>query len=223
MMQLSPSDINLKFVESSSEFLQQRVSTLYAQGIQSIFGAMATAFLIAYFLRNEIPATPLWGWLAVSVLFLFIRYLDVKTYRKKVQSSLQQQKYWGTRFVLGSFLTGVIWGSTAFVIAPENSIPLMMLILLCIAGSAMGTAVTYASYAAASYSFTIAAMFPWIWKLFSSSSPTQNSIGILACVYFAIYLFTVIRSAKIFRNALAIQFENNHLLKQLEKEKLVAV
>ena len=72
---------------SSSEFLQQRVSTLYAQGIQSIFGAMATAFLIAYFLRNEIPATPLWGWLAVSVLFLFIRYLDVKTYRKKVQSS----------------------------------------------------------------------------------------------------------------------------------------
>ena len=225
MKPLTPPNTNLnsKFVESSSEFLQQRVSTLYAQGYQSIFGTMITAFLITYFLRNEVPIKPLLGWMVVTVLYMFIRYLDVRTYRKKGQSSLQQQKYWGSRFVLGSFGTGIIWGSTAFVIAPENSLPLMMLLLLCVAALAIGTAVTYASYAVASYSFAIVAMFPWIGKLLSSENPTQNSIGILACVYFAIYLYTILRSSKIFCNALAIQFENNHLLKQLDQEKLIAL
>ena len=142
---------------------------------------------------------------------------------KKAQNSLALQERWGYRFALGSFGTGILWGSTAFVIAPENSTPLMMLILLCIAGLAMATAVTYASYAAASYSFTIAAILPWIGKLLSSEIPVYNSIGILVGVYFVIYVFTIIKSTKISLNVIATQSENRHLIKQLKKEKLVAL
>jgi len=157
------------------------------------------------------------GWAAAVATLTLVR-LGLWLYSRPRLADAGEAVRWGPRYTVGSTVSGLLWGSTAFLfISPENPTSLI-LVSFVIGGMAAGSVTGLATYLPAFYCYLLCSMVPFELSLLIRGDRLSLAMSGMGSVY-AIGLVIIARNfnAALIR-ALVLNEENKRLLAPREEE-----
>ena len=165
---------------------QEIVTLLFSDVKKSFITAIAVAIMLLAGLSDFVKLSTGFSWLGLLALTYVLR-LYLSHQLKKDVFQTDHVITWLKRFRLSITLSGLAWGSAAFLIFPENNTQLQALFALALAGIAAGGLVSFYIDEVSSVMFVSAIMLPMSYVLISNPNPYAKNILGLA-VLFIIYV-----------------------------------
>ena len=96
-----------------------------------LFGNLFGALLLSAMQINIVDIYPISIWLLVSfIMFLYQLYHYFKFQNESQENKLRDANIWLDKYYTNIFINGIIWGSSAFLMFPENNLMNQMLVIL---------------------------------------------------------------------------------------------
>jgi PAS domain S-box-containing protein len=195
----------------------EQVRSLYRQSVPAILANVLNAAILAWVLWSHCSHLLLVSWVFAMLLMAFGRFELRRRYWSKERRP-REQEAWGTRFTLGSFSAGVLWGFAGFVLMPDTLMP-QMVITFVLAGMAAGATLTLSSVMRAYYAYLIPSIGPSCVRLFMFGGPEHVAMGAML-VLFVVSLMLIARNiGRSLKHAFRLSFENTELLTQVSRAK----
>ena len=105
-------------------------------------------------LQLQIDPVRLWGWLVAVIVLTAIRFTLLWHYRK-ARTKAAGLRTWATSHILTSVLAGILWGLSAYLLAPSNAMPLQAFVYIVLAGMMAGAALSSTVYLPAFLAFVL--------------------------------------------------------------------
>ncbi len=186
----------------------------------TIFGTAATLIngaVLVIILRELIPSRNLAVWFVCALVVSVVRLLIHYFYHKSV-NYLHGYKHWNDIFRGTLLLSGLLWGSTAIFLFPEQSIGHQAFIAFVIGGMVAGAAASFTSVISSFFLFSTPALVPICIRFFISGSEIHIAMGMMILLYFIIISLTAIRMHRDIVDLFAIKYEKLGLIADLEHE-----
>ncbi|HSW93067.1 MAG TPA: GGDEF domain-containing protein [Gammaproteobacteria bacterium] len=201
------------------------VTYLYRQSVVGQVASLFCALVLFIGLYRSVPMRPLVvGWLAYSFLVALIRMSMTGIYNRQLAPE-KKMNFWKTLFVIGSFAGGIGWGFAGSCLFWFSSDLQQMLITLVLAGITAGAVPILAADLFAAFSFLTTALLPLIIQLFFQQQTYLYSLfSATVIVYFVYMLILSVRSHRLLKQTIGLQFEKEALTRYLKEtqEKLDA-
>ncbi len=185
-----------------------------------VFGTVATLIngsILGFILRTHVPRANLLIWLAFAVLVSSCRLLLHWRYRK-LSSRYQNPKKWNAWFLATLFLAGILWGSAAFFLFPEQSIGHQAFIAFVTGGMVAGAVGAFTALISAFFIFSVPALLPIVIRFFLIGSEIHLAMGAMVLLFLAIISLTAIRMHKDILYQLSLRYEKDALVVNLQQE-----
>ncbi len=202
----------------SAALLAEQIKLLHQQATSAFLGTLFIALALVLVFWDYVPKSWLLGWLTTVCLLTFVRFLLVRAYFRK-NPSVAESAAWGRLFVLGVFLSSVVWSIAGGIFFVEDSAVHQLFLAFLLGGMIAGAMSTLSSYKNAFLVFSVPVIFPYLYQVVTHESDTYIAI---ACTY----LLFIILIGKISRqlhytiiDALKFRFDNFDLLNRLLRAK----
>lgn len=202
-------------VQNSESLQTAQVKWLYSRAPTGLFGTLLNAVILVYILSDVVHHTALATWFVCMLLLSLARFVTVLRYRR-VEGKDKQSGYWSRLYGIGTCLSGILWGSTAFVIFPTESLVHQVFVAFILGGLVAGSVAMYASDLVVSLVFNITALSPIIIRFFAQESEISITMGALATLFMIIMAVTVKRTHNDVMESLKLRFENVNLISSLQ-------
>ncbi len=204
--------------DESSWLRTKQIELLYDQGSVGQAGSLTSSvFLLAVF-WTVTPRPILITWFSVLILNTALRFELIHRYNQSSTESKQAHS-WVAWFIVGTVMSGMTWGSTLIVLAPEGSIVYMSLAILWIGALAAGAVAAYSVITSVFLAFSFPAMIPGAFYLLFTGERVETIIGLGTLVYFGFLSLSAQRMHKTLLRGLMLQLENAQLIAHLDREK----
>jgi PAS domain S-box-containing protein len=174
------------------------------------------AFVLSYVVRDIIPPANALAW-GLMVLLTVAGRLGLYFGFRKVEEGALGWERWRNLFLIISFISGIVWGASAFMMFPSHDPALASLFVLVIASLSAATTASHSSLRWAPAAWAVPAMLLYTGRCILEGGP----FGLTAGFLLIFCLFTVIRFSFYQNNsiasAIAIRFANLELLAELQK------
>ncbi|MGD9162399.1 MAG: ATP-binding protein, partial [Desulfobacteraceae bacterium] len=165
---------------------------------------------------NAANRTLIVSWMIAQILIIVLRTALKWQYKKRNRKN-PVSCY--RVFLVGTFISGAIWGLAGVFLHPENSFFLQMLTIFTIGGMVAGASAVYAPSIAAFFAFSLPAMGPVTAHSFFHNGNYHLYMGIMLLLFLIIMSFTCNRNRKVFESSLILKNENTDLIAYLSKAK----
>ena len=194
-----------------------RVEALYDHSVIPVAVMLCGALMLVFVLWEKSNAMPLLSWFFVLLLVTIARFVNV--YRYRISYKVPEQYIrWLNRYIIGTVLSGMIWGSAVFVFITGNNligVGIISMFMLVVAAGSIGI---YSIFQRTYYGFNLPAIVPLIYFLLTSNDDILNTLGYIMII-FAGFIFVIQYDAhKAINQLLVIKFDNQHLLQGYEKD-----
>ena len=125
---------------------------------------IAVCFAVSLF--KHVESGILIFWTCTCLLSYLFRFGLCVVYKYSTEAEKQDLR-WQTRFFVSSSVSGLIWGSAAFLIFPDSSTSHQLILILLVIFLAAATTVTHSAYKWASILFSTCALVPTSIKVFA--------------------------------------------------------
>jgi signal transduction histidine kinase len=207
--------------EDHGALLAEQVKQLYSNAFVGLLATAINSLVLAFIQRDVTPSATLMAWLAsLSVISLF-RYIDIRTFWKRVPEASEAEQ-WKRRFIVGLALSGMAWGSSAIFLFPLESLAHQTFLAFVIGGMVAGAAAAFSSVMKAFLFYSVPALTPIIVRFALLGDEFHLAMGGMA-LFFGVLIFSVAKRMNTIRiTSVKLGFENNALVSYLtaEKEKL---
>ena len=200
----------------SNELNCKRTEVLYEQSLPTIVASFVAAIILVVILFGEIAGKALFTWFAVFLLLSAIRVYGIIQFNYS-STRIDNHDLWLSRYVLGAFLSGMMWGMTGFIFMPGLDIIYTAFITLCVSGLVAGSIPSYSVYHGVYYGFNIPAITPLIIYLLTKNSSQYYVILVLLCFFVAFMFFIESRTHKMVLNLLKLKFDTMNLMLNLDE------
>ncbi|HBD08322.1 MAG TPA: hypothetical protein DCZ69_08670, partial [Syntrophobacteraceae bacterium] len=174
------------------------------------------ALVLAFSVRDSVPHANIYAWIlmvlavVVSRIVHYLRFL-------RVRDQLFAGRYWKNICLVLVFLSGIVWGLSAFIIFPVGNPGLIALFVLVMASLSAATTVSHSSIRLAPTAWAGPAMLLYAVRCAMEGGEAGYTLSGLI----VLYLFTVLRYSFIHHDtitsAIALKFENLGLLEEVRK------
>lgn len=123
--------------DTKEQIFAERVRLLYKNSLMSMLMSLVVGSLLCWIVKDIIESRVIVLWLALFYLVSALRIALVITFNRG-NPDISDIARWHTLFVIGTFVIAAIWGSTFFLLFPEESQPHQTLHFLIIVGVAAG-------------------------------------------------------------------------------------
>lgn len=175
-----------------------------------MFGVIA---LLVVSFHGVVPSPDLYFWTTLCVTSYGARYFLVRYYLTSTATE-QSLPLWERRFYTSVIVSGLIWGSSAFIIYPPTQL-YQVILLFIVSLLGVATAATHSGYRFASGLFIVCSMLPFIIRLVIEPGLLHSTIA----SWLLLFSLLLIASAKNLHRATITVFdltrEKNHLLEQV--------
>jgi len=195
----------------------EQIKLLYANGPLAFAGHFINSLFLVTVLWNAAPQARLLGWLAYTIAMAAIRFLLARRFWR-LQPDPVRIAAWCRLFTAGSVLSGLGWGSAAFLIFPEASVPHQMFLTLVVAGMGAGAVTLVSAVKSAFLGFTLPAFLPLVLRLSMHGDPLEQAIGAVVALFAGYMLFTGLRMHDTIATSLSLRYENQALIADLSEE-----
>ncbi|MBT7952414.1 MAG: diguanylate cyclase [Gammaproteobacteria bacterium] len=196
----------------------KEVEILYDQAKVSILAAQSATLVFIFAMWGHAASAILLPWIIFFSVLNIARYMLVTAYFKAGNRS-DNYTVWNTRFLIGTALSGLLWGIFALLTLPIEVRGYTALTMLVITGLAGGSIGTYAISRPAYLIYASTSLLPLGIILVIQEESTLRTFGVLVLVYYAFLSVSMFRINKMLKQVVNLQFDNVELLRQLEKEK----
>ncbi len=192
------------------------IHQLYLQGSSAFMGAFIAVVLLTISLWNQVPRLHVILWLLVYTVVHVVRQISLRSYGK-FGADHSDTKKWETKFAIGNYAAGSLWGLAAIALFPENSAYHQYLLALVIFGISCGGAVLYWASTACYFPTILVELLPLSGRFFYKGDETGVMTGI-AILIFCVVVLRVARYLNSFGvESLRLRFEKESLVQSLEE------
>ena len=135
------------------------VGQVYRQMPTGLVATVVNSIVLAFILRTVVSKPILILWLSAIMFLSLLRYLLFRAHRRQTQRR-DGARRWSRLFVVSLCLSGILWGSTAVVLFPLQSVAHQAFIAFVLAGMVAGTVGAFSSVMAAFPAFAMPALIP---------------------------------------------------------------
>jgi signal transduction histidine kinase len=192
------------------------VRALYAQSRPLFLANLLNgSLLVACFATIASPRL-LFAWSLVLAVLLVARFELLRRFERS-QPPLEEIPRWGTRYVIGSTMSGMVWGSAALLLFDPKDAVTQALLTFTIGGMTAGAAGTLSPHMPAFTGFLVPALAPLLIRTVAVGDRLHFAMGAMETVYGTV-LFAVARGThRALSHGVSLRIENQALLDRLEQ------
>ncbi len=194
-----------------------RVNALYNHAGIPVLVMLCGAFGLTITLWDERNAFAQLLWFISLITITAVRCFIVWKYH---QSDKRAERYpfWLNLYFIGTCFSGVVWGSTAYLLPVEDSVIELGLITMFMLVVIAGSIGIYTVFKRIYYALSIFTIVPLIIFLLIQDNEQLNKLSLIAGV-FTFFIFIVhFHAHKILNQLILIKFDNHLLLENYEKD-----
>ena len=192
----------------------EQIRLLYDQGTTIQLLGIATGCVAVYMFWGIVDHAQLLLWLSVHLLLTLARLLLNHNF-KRVQTRTDNLDRWGHFYVIGTFLSGLVWGSLCLFLDPSWPPPDQIILFAIYTGIIAGAFNTNTPYFIAFPAFYLP---PVLWLCYTMLQQRAEGFATLITL-FGIYIVLMYVSALKFHarlnRSLLLRFENEGLANRL--------
>ncbi|MDH5217626.1 MAG: hypothetical protein OEX19_08015, partial [Gammaproteobacteria bacterium] len=157
------------FENKQTSILAEQTAYAFA-ALPNIFVAtLINAGILSIALWPAIRHEELFAWLAIISIVSLIRGLTFYKYNKS-EITPDQVPVWHRRFILGSIVAALTWGSTAIFLFPPEDIARQVFLAFILGGMSAGAITSLSSIKTAVFSYIGISLTPLILRFFNSDT-----------------------------------------------------
>lgn len=204
-------------INESIELDRKRTEVLYEQSLPTIVASIVAAIILVVILSGEIANKVLLTWFTIFLVLSASRIYGVYQYKYSL-TRFDNHDLWLRRYILGAFLSGMMWGATGFMFVPKLDIMYTAFVTMCVSGLLAGSIPSYSVYHSVYYGFNIPAITPFIIYLISVNRSQYYLILLLLGFYVGFMFFIELRTHKMLLNLLKLKFDTMNLMLNLDEK-----
>jgi signal transduction histidine kinase/CheY-like chemotaxis protein len=194
---------------------------LYANRWSVTSAALIMAVLIAMVAWPSSTPIRVLSWFAVVIAIQAGLQFLAQSYRN-YNTDDADPKVWANRFARSAIVAGVVWGSAAFVLVPNNEPLTLALIAACLAGRATVSTMTHAYYPPALNGFTVPIFGMLALRYMFIGGYSNAALGVMWIAVLGYILLFVDKQARAITTQIRVRVENEQLVEELRKQNAIA-
>jgi diguanylate cyclase (GGDEF)-like protein len=194
---------------------RRQIEQAYA-GLPAALGAiMVNATIVTIAQWQVVDTDKLIIWYLGMLLLTLYRLISYRSFQTR-QPDLVQLTTWGRRAIANSLMSGVIWGSAAFLLVPLDNQDHQTIVIATLIGMAAGGVVTQVPLLPASIGFLLLVLVPLIAQLFAFGGPANVALGIMTTLFIFILATGSVRIHRNLTQSLELGLRQQHSRKIIE-------
>ncbi len=175
----------------------EQIRFLYRNATTGLFVNLALALLVVWILWQRVPQQVLMYWFGTLMLISALRGLKFARFRT-LQPDDSSMPGWLLAFIIGSTLTGLIWGSLIWLFSPFDNLEVPVFLAFTLGGLMAGAAAILGSVLAVYLAYILVIMGPiTIWFLIQ-----PDEIYLFMGVMLSVAIIAFVATGMIHRKAL---------------------
>ncbi|HTG00984.1 MAG TPA: diguanylate cyclase [Nitrospirota bacterium] len=174
------------------------------------------ALILCWSVRTIIPFSNIITWLILVLSVVAGRVVLFVEFRKVRQEAFDGE-LWKNAYLLLALFSGVIWGTSAFLIFPRHDYGRMLFFALVIANMASTTSISHVAFKWGAAAWSVPAMILYAIRYFLEGGETATTIGFLVVLYLVIILYYSNKHHRSLTSSIALKFENLDLLEEVRR------
>ena len=122
---------------------------------------------------------------------------------------------WYILHVIGTTLSGILWGLAGIILFPDNSVSHQIFIAFVLGGMVAGAIGTYSIIMTAFLGFSIPTALPIALNFFALGDEMHVSMGGMTVIFWLLMFFTAKRLNMVLKTSLKLRFDRTHLMREL--------
>jgi signal transduction histidine kinase len=196
----------------------EQVRLLYRNAPLGLIATLINSAVLVYILRSVVPHRVLTAWFVCIILVSTARSMQVSRFRRVPPESPDIGR-WGTRFVIGLALSGIIWGSAGIVLYPVKSTIHQEFLAFVLGGMAIGAAGAFSVVMPAFIAYTLPSLAPLIVRFLAAGDEIHLAMGGMSLLFVVLITGIAFRISRVTVASLLLRFENNDLIVYLSSAK----
>lgn len=206
-----------------SERLKQAQARLLMDGTQlAALLSLLSAPLVAYLLSNSVGRQAALIWCAAVAGIAVLRLASLVRHRRRSNAGHPDLHRIRLSLLLWNGLSGLAWGSAAFLVYPPDSLPQQILLLLVLAGAVAVAVTVHSGMLNAVLIFSVPAILPMIVRLISENSVTHDQLAVLAGLFLLAIVLIAHKMQRLTFQGIRVGVYNTDLVDHLREAKLEA-
>ena len=193
----------------------ERVKLLYKNASFSMIASLINSSVLFLIFWKVIDHTHIISWVASILLVTALRYVDVVNFLRAAPEPSKALN----RFTLGTFLSGIVWGSAGVIIFPAESLIHQTFLAFVLGGMVTGAAGAYSVVKRTYFSFCIPALMPIIIRLLLIGDVGHIAMAGMLLLFAVLVTAMAMYMHNMTMNSLKIRFENKNLISYLDAAK----
>ena len=194
----------------------QQVRLLFSQGVAIQSLGMLTALICVMILWSVANQTLLSLWLILMVFFSTIRMVMTKRFlRLNIEDS--ELRRWENRYIIGTLLSGMIWGALAFFYSSEWPLPYQIILYVVYTGLVAGAFNTNISVFYAFPAFYLPPILSLMWVTLSQQQDGNAALGTLYVIYIILMYVSALKLNRRIAISLQTSIDNELLAQELSE------
>jgi signal transduction histidine kinase/ActR/RegA family two-component response regulator len=210
-------DKNLDPEEKNQLYFKQ-VNQLYERGPVGVIATVVNSAILCAIQWSVISHSIIVTWFSVLFLITLIRAIYIYKYCRASSVSIRYRT-WGTWFIIGIGISGVIWGSAGIFLVPGKNIAHQIFPAFVLGGMVAGAASAFSALKMAFFAYALPVSVPIIVRFFSFGDKVHITMAVMGLLYIFLVTVTAIRSHKVLVKSLELGFENKNLVNFLSAAK----
>jgi len=175
---MKESTANYTDVSLKERFEYDKLSFYYLSLPIMLIGHLLGALLLSAMQITTVDLYPMGIWLGLNVLVFFYRFYHYMLFKKESEKNkLKDAPLWLDRYYTDVLVSGIIWGSSAFLLFPENSLlnqAILLLFLFTVGFSSLGVLATKSDLV---ITYVLVMYGPILWRFFTMENPVYITMG----------------------------------------------
>lgn len=202
------------------EIYREQVTLLFQQFQIAFIAIVLIAPLFVVYLNQETDSTTIIAWLVSFWVLNLLRYYHCHKFFNTPPELINYPKS-EQYFLFGTMLSGLLWGSVAFLFFPETNHVHQTFLFFILAGLSGGAISTLSHRPLAFRLFMFPMFIPFIIKLFILGDNANQTMAILLLLFIVMMMIISSRFNRTITESLQLRFEKGKLFdkfKQLEAD-----
>lgn len=200
-----------------SRLRSEQVRILHASLPISLTTTIIIAVVLVLLQWNATSAGQVMTWFLSVMAVVCLRYYWYFKFNKKSHSLFLAYTSWLVRFNLGVILSGLLWGSTAFLLFPTGNVLHQMFLLLILAGMSAGAVSTLSAYSFSIHAFLVLTLLPFCFRLLWEGGEYGYLLSAINLLFLIMINLSARRVAANIKSAMVSRFAHERALQELRE------
>lgn len=204
--------------QEHTQLYVEQVRLLYRNALVGLIATLINAPALVFIMRSIVPNRVMSTWLVCILLVSIARFVQFLRFRRVSPDSSDVGR-WGTWFIIGLALSGILWGSAGVFLFPAESIIHQAFLAFVLGGMAIGAAGAFSVVMPAFMAYALPSLAPLIVRFLVLGDEMHLAMGGMSLLFSVLITGIALHINKVTVASLRLRFENNSLISYLSSAK----